>query len=179
MNATATLSAETLTFVEALVATLPAKVQAILALKGQFVSITYGRECKVRKGAPMVLKYSKMTLRAGISYDEIAAVQAKRESGELPEENAGLSWGSYVPGLFPYIISHTAKGETGPSLYFRFFTVPNSARVSPTYTLNGKEITEKEARVHCLASEFTERETTLETMTLRIEGILEVNGKGV
>ena len=173
MNATATLSAQTLTFVDALVATLPAKVQAILALKGQFVSITYGRECKVRKGAPMVLKYSKMVLRAGISYDEIAAVQAKRESGELPEENAGLQWGAYVPGLFPYIISHK------DALYFRFFTVPNSARVSPTYVCNGVEISAEEARQHCLASEFAERETTLETITLKIEGILEVNGKGV
>ncbi len=154
-------------------AQLPKKVQALLDMTGQFVSITYGRECKMRKGMPQVLKFSKMTLRCGIEYDNIAAVEAKRESGELPAENAGLSWGRYVPNLYPYIIEH--KG----SLYFRFFTVPNSAKTSPMFVLNGKEITKEEAERMCLASEFQERETTLETMTLKVEGILEINGKEV
>ncbi len=154
-------------------AQLPKKVQALLDMTGQFVSITYGKECKMRKGAAQVYKFSKMTLRCGIEYDNIAAVEAKRESGELPKENQGLSWGSYVPGLYPYIIEH--KG----SLYFRFFTVPNSNHVKPTFVCNGKEITREQAESMCLASEFQERETTLETVTLKVEGILDINGKEV
>jgi len=45
-------------------------------MKGQFVSITYGKECKVRKGRAPIHKFSKMTLRCGVEYDNIAAVQA-------------------------------------------------------------------------------------------------------
>jgi hypothetical protein len=152
---------------------LPAKVRNLLSMKGQFMTLLYGKECKVRKGSPAVHKFSKMVLRAGIEYDNIKAVIAKRLDGELPAENAGLSWGAYVPGLYPYIIEH--KGE----LYFRFFTVPNSQKVSPTFVCNGKEITRSEAEVFCLASEFQERETTLETITLKIAGIMEVNGAEV
>lgn len=161
------------TFPQTVLDSLPAKVRALLTMTGQFVSITYGKECKMRKGMPQVLKFSKMTLRCGVEYDNIGAVKEKRESGELPAENAGLSWGRYVPNLYPYIIEH--KG----SLYFRFFTVPNSAKVSPMFVLNGKEITREEAERMCLASEFQERETTLETMTLKVDGILEINGKEV
>ncbi len=135
---------------------LPSKVQTLLSMKGQFLTITYGKECKVRKGEVPIFKFSKMMLRAGVSYDEIQAVKAKRESGELP-----------------YIIEH--KGN----LNFRFFTVPNAQRYAPTFVRNGKEITREEAQTACLASEFQERETTLETMTVKVEGILEINGKEV
>jgi hypothetical protein len=152
---------------------LPSKVQTLLSMKGQFLTITYGKECKVRKGEAPIFKFSKMMLRAGVSYDEIQAVKAKRESGELPAENQGLAWGAYVPGLYPYIIEH--KGN----LYFRFFTVPNAQRYAPTFVRNGKEITREEAQTACLASEFQERETTLETLTVKVEGILEINGKEV
>ena len=152
---------------------LPSKVRAILSLKGQFVSILYGKECKMRKGCSPILKFSKMVLRAGLEYDNIGAVQDKRSAGELPSENQGLAWGEYVEGLYPYIITH--KG----ALYFRFFTVPTSSRVAPTWVRNGKEITKEEAMVDCLASEFRDDTVTLETITLKIEGILEVNGKEV
>lgn len=166
--------AQTISIAADVLASLPAKVRTLLDMQpGAFVSITYGRECKMRKGAAQVYKFSKMTLRCGIEYDNIAAVEAKRETGELPKENQGLSWGAYVPGLYPYIITHK------DSLYFRFFTVPNGARVSPTFVLNGKEITSAEAEGLCLASEFRESDTTLETITLKVEGILEINGKEV
>jgi len=164
---------QTLTHADSVISSLPAKVQKLLAMKGQFVSITYGKECKVRKGRAPIQKFSKMTLRCGVEYDNIAAVQGKRESGELPSENQGLSWGAYVPGLYPYILEH--KG----SLYFRFFTVPSSNRVAPSFARNGVEISRDEAREDCLASEFQERETTLETIVLKIEGILEINGQEV
>lgn len=154
------------------ISALPSKVRALLNMTGQFLTVNYGKECKMRKGCVQVHKFSKMTLRAGIEYDNIAAVMDKRESGELPKENAGLSWGAYVPGLYPYIIEH--KG----ALYFRFFTVPNTKSVS-TFVRDGVEISREDARMVCLASEFREDDTTLETITLKVEGILEINGKEV
>lgn len=161
-------------FAADVLAQLPKKVRALLDMQpGAFVSITYGKECKMRKGEASVFKFSKMTLRCGIEYDNIAAVEAKREDGTIPAVNPGLSWGAYVPGLYPYIIEH--KGN----LYFRFFTVNNGQRIAPTFVRDGKEITREEAQSACLASEFQEREDTLETITLKVEGILDINGKEV
>lgn len=163
----------TQTLSESVVTQLPKKVRALLDMTGQFVKITYGKECKMRSGVvAQVYKFSEMTLRCGIEYDNVKAVVAKRESGELPAENQGLSWGVYVPGLYPYIIEHKS------SLYFRFFTVPNT-KTESTYVMNGKEITKEQAMVLCPKSEFPDRETTLETITLKVEGILDINGKEV
>ncbi len=158
-------------FAADVLAQLPKKVRALLDQQpGAFVRITYGKECKMRAGVTsQVYKFSKMTLRCGIEYDNIKAVIGKRIEGELPKENAGLSWGSYVPGLYPFIIEHKN------ALYFRFFTVPNS-KTETTYVLNGKEITREEAMVLCPKSEFPDRDTTLETVTLKVEGILDING---
>jgi len=169
------LPEQTFTLVEELVKTLPKKVRALLEMRGQMCSITYARECKMRKGEAMIYKYSDMIVRVGIEYDNIKAVKEKRESGELPALNQGLSWGSYVPGLYPFIITHK------DNLYFRFFTVPNNPTVirNVSYMRDGKEITKEEAQVACLASEFAERETTLETFCCKLEGILLINGKEV
>ena len=173
MEMTLTLNEnQTRTLVDALVATLPVKVQNLLALKGQFISITYGRDAKTRKGVAPMQKFSKMNLRVGVEYDNIQAVKDKREDGTLPPLNAGLSWGQYVPGLYPFIIEH--KGE----LYLRVFTV-NGSKAESTFARDGVEVSREVAKVECLASEFAEREDTLETMTLKIAGILEVNGKAV
>jgi hypothetical protein len=166
--------AQTISVAADTLAQLPKKVQSLLDMPpGAFVSILYGKECKMRSGVvSQVYKFSKMTLRCGIEYNNVSAVVAKRESGELPAENHGLSWGKYVDGLYPYIIEH--KG----SLYFRMFTVPNS-KTETTYVLNGKEIARDEAMVLCPKSEFPDRVTTLETVTLKVEGIIEINNKEV
>jgi hypothetical protein len=159
----------------ALLASLPAIVRTLLSFKGQILTLQIGRECKMRKGVTgMVHKFSKMQVRVGIDYDNIAAVQEKRESGELPAENAGRAWGSYVPGLFPYVIEH--KGQ----IYFHFSTLPNSSFKSEVHFMrDGKPIEKSEVATLCLASETTERETTLECFDLKVESILEINGQPV
>jgi hypothetical protein len=156
-----------------IVSSLPSKVQTLLSMKGQIVTMLIGREGKMRKGVAPVYKFTRMQVRVGVNYDNIAAVQAKRESGELPAENAGRSWGEYVPGFFPYLITH--KGQ----LYFHFSTVNTSMKSETKWVRNDKEITVEEAKAACLASEFAERESTLECFDLKVESILEINGVSV
>jgi len=154
-------------------AALPSRVRALLALRGQIVTILIGRDAKVRKGETPIQKFSHMQVRVGVNYDNIAAVKEKRESGELPAENAGRAWGVYVPGLFPYVILHKDQ------LYFHFSTVNASMKTETKWVRDGKEITAAEAQVSCLASEFADRGTTLECFDLKVESILEINGKPV
>lgn len=172
MNAaTEMLTVETAT--QALIDTLPKRVGELLKLRGQVCCILYAKECKMLKGREQIYKYSTCLLRAGCDYDNLKSVISKRESGELPEENQGLSWGRYV--IFPFIISH--KDE----LYFRFFTVPNNpTAVREVYYLRDNKIISKEEMMeNCQASEYRERESSLDTITLKISGILEVNSAPV
>lgn len=171
----ALLPEQTQTLVEELVSTLPPQIQHLLSYKGQCALITYGRECKMRAGKEMIYKVSEMIVRMGINYDNIAAVKDKRESGELPKENAGLLFGNYVAGLWPYIV------EYEDNLYVRVFTVPNNPTVirKVSYIRNDVEITKEEAQKDCLASEFADRGTSLETLLLKLNGILSVNGSDI
>lgn len=155
------------------IASLPLKVQALFALKGQIVTLLIGREAKMRKGMAQIYKFSHIQVRVGVNYDNMKAVQEKRASGELPAENQGLSWGKYVEGFFPYLIEHKEQ------LYFRFSTLQNANSVhSVRFVRNKKDITVEEAKQDCLASEFSERDS-LDTFTLKVESILEINGKEV
>jgi hypothetical protein len=150
---------------------VPTAIAKLLALKGQFVAMRTIRSLKVKKGCAEILKDSTFTCRVGVNYDNIANVQEKRESGELPAENAGLPWGEWF--LFPHIIAH--KGNH----YFRCTAVHNDNQIPKViYTRNGVVITKEEAKADSYASEFGDREER-DVFTVKIESILEVNGEAL
>ena len=63
---------------------LPARVQALCALHGQFASLRMVRELKVRKGKDPISKDSTFVCRIGVDYDNITQVEVKRDNGLLP-----------------------------------------------------------------------------------------------
>ncbi len=89
-------------------------LETFLAKRGQYLSVVWQRAAKVLKTCTCRIEKRVVatSLRAGVIYDNMANVQDKRESGDLPATNAGLPWGSWF--LFPHIIEH--KG----GYYFRF-----------------------------------------------------------
>lgn len=125
-------------------------MNVFLSRKGGIVTVETEREMKVRKGEQPIMKVSEFQARVGVNYDNIASVQEKRATGELPEKNAGLPWGEWkVPN---YIIEH--KGE----LYVRMATLNNTFKRAPKFFRNGVEISADEARAASLASEFSTKE---------------------
>lgn len=126
--------------------------QAIAATpKGSNIIVEWVRPMKTRKGVQDVLTKSvRMVGRIGIDYDNMKDVQAKRESGELPAENAGLPWGEWLE--FPYLIGH--KGQT----YLRLAN-GTSDKVHPEchYFRNGIEVTKESLDAELLASEKEEK----------------------
>lgn len=132
-----------------------------LARKGQIVSVSWARPMKtpVRFAGLKVTKSVVTQARAGVTYDNMADVIAKRESGELPAENAGLPWGRWarIAGvdMFPHVIAHTPKGHTTEKHYLRFAKL-NGAPCKVTFAINGKEVSASEARSVTLASEWNE-----------------------
>lgn len=142
--------------------------------KGQIVHMTLNRAIKVRKSAgPVnVRKISTCYGRVGVNYDNQKDVVAKRETGELPTENAGLPWGNWA--VFPYVIEH--KG----AFYFRFATVKNNDCALPEarYFLNGDEVSAETVKSLTLASEWTDK-ADLDTFSVNVSNIQEINGKPV
>lgn len=142
-----------------------AMLDTLLSRKGQIVTMLTERDCRVRKNQEPVRKRSEFQCRVGVNYDNIKTVIEGRANGEKPAENAGLPWGEWA--LFPYVITH--KGE----YYIRCTTLNNAYRKAPVYTRNGVEISKDEAKVACLASEFSDAEQG-EVFNIKVSSLLEV-----
>lgn len=149
----------------------PAKIRKLFDLKGQICTLRTMKDCKVRKGETPIVKDSVFQCRIGITYDNIAAVQEKRELGILPAENAGLPWGRWI--IFNYLIEH--KDE----YYFRCTMLHNVHSVHERRFLrNGIEISVDEAKAACLASEFKDMSDN-DVFCIKVNNIMEINGKDV
>lgn len=146
---------------------LPAVANRLLGLKGHFVGVNWHRPMKTRKGvAASVTKSVRTTVQVGVNYENRAVVQEARASGDAPETNAGLPWGTWE--LFPYVISHKDKR------YVRLYPVrdaqgkPRACKV--VYRVNGRSATRAEVETLCLASEFSSGAPT-ECYTLAVENL--------
>jgi hypothetical protein len=137
----------------------------VMSKKGQFGRARWRKHLKTRKGVQgIVEKVTCMTIRAGIDYDNMKAVKEKRESGELPAENAGLPWGEWV--AFPYLIAHKDKH------YLRLY--PNgNGKIETQYFLNGSPATMEEISSYVLASELPKGEKP-DCITVSLENIEEL-----
>jgi hypothetical protein len=135
----------------------------LLTRKGQFMRVSWKREMKVRKGTTSLIeKVVVAVCRAGIEYDNREIVQEKRESGELPAENAGLPWGQWL--VYPYVISH--KGQ----LYIRLYPA-TGMKAHREFFLNGISARREEIEALCLASEFRDDAEEPLCFTVKLESI--------
>ncbi len=135
-------------------------LQTFLSRKGQIVNVAWTSEIKSPKGSfATVTKRVELQARAGVNYDNMRDVIAKRESGELPAHNAGLTWGHWhtVAGvsLFPHVIAHTPKGATEEKHYLRFAKL-DGATPKVEYFVDGNPVSKEVAKSLTLASEWKE-----------------------
>lgn len=141
-------------------------VDYITTRKGQFTRASWSRSCKVRKGSPEVTKVTVTTVRAGIDYNSLTAVQEKRANGELPAEPGPLPWGSWLS--FPWTISHKDQ------IYLRLYPGAN-ANSEVQYFSEGETKTYEEVEEYLLASEKRkDNEEPLLCITVKLDDILEV-----
>lgn len=129
--------------------------QAIVsAPKGANIVVEWLRPCKTFKGVTdTVTKAVRMVGRIGVEYDNLSAVQAKRESGDLPVQNQGLNGMEWVEA--PYLLKAIKSGRYLIRLYNG-----TSASVHPEvhFFVNGIEVEKDELfsrAQYLLASEKT------------------------
>jgi hypothetical protein len=145
------------------------KIQDIIAKvetrKGANLSATIHKTLKTLKGVEDVIeKKTRLVVRGGIDYDNIALVQEMRESGQLPDKNAGLPWGEWAQ--FPYHITHKEQD------YARFYPASGidfSTHVE--YYRNGNVATKEEVKDLCLKSEFSDKEEKPLCYTIKAENV--------
>ena len=134
----------------ALLFLLPEIIRAMnaffLARAGQYLSITYKRECKKLKGYDDVYieKETVSVFRVGIEYNNIGRVQNAHESGEVNKE--GLDEGNYKLSPILYYSIHTGK--------FRFAIAPtfNTSVIKHTRYFRNGEVVDKESLYSILAA---------------------------
>lgn len=135
---------------------------------GTFTSILWERElpllARVKKENPQfnVKKRVRATVRLGVSYDNMASVQAKRATGELPSVNQGLTWGTWLE--YPNFITHNGK------TYLQCAEAPGS-KMEVEYFINGRPANKEAVAVLCPKSAFTDH-GQLDKFTVNVDHIL-------
>jgi hypothetical protein len=145
--------------------------QAILNTpKGANIILEWLRPCKVKKGATLVNKAVRMVGRIGVDYNNIASVQEKRESGELPETPQPIWNGKGVWDIFPWLFHHADTGE----FYLRLYK-GTSKNVKPEvhYFKGGIEVPFEEISDMLLSSEKQEKEG--DTFCCKIENVTRIH----
>jgi len=147
-------------------------VARLLQKHGHIVTLTTKRLVKVRKGQPAVEKESTFQCRIGVSYDNIKKVQEKRESGELPPENAGLNGVEFVH--YPTILQSIKSHE----LYVRCSIVKNNFIPKTTYRFvdSGVEVDRGTVEIIALAAEFPKGERSNDVFNIKLDSIIEMKG---
>tara|TARA_S200002703_G_scaffold92415_1_gene79890 strand:- start:58 stop:549 length:492 start_codon:yes stop_codon:yes gene_type:complete len=114
-------------------------------------------------------KVTYTNARMGMNYDNISETKDLRNSGEIPSENEGLKWGTWLN--FPYTICHTdKKGEYNE--YLRFYANTNKLKV--VYFVNGIETSKEEVLPMLPKKSKSDREVlTLSPKISSVTNILE------
>lgn len=135
--------------------------------KGTFAQISTKKELKTYKGITDIIeKHTVFSGRLGVIYDNIAKVQEKRDIGELPKENAGLTWGEWEE--YPYFI------KNGNKRYLRVSPTSNT-KFDTVYYKNGVMVTKQDIEPLVTKSNFsTNNSTTIEALTIDINNIIDI-----
>jgi hypothetical protein len=126
------------------------------APKGANIVCEWERDAKVKVAGRNlnIRKAVRMVGRVGLTYDNLKAVKEKRETGELPKENAGLqAWAEWL--TFPFLLGHKTKGTQ----YLRLYK-GTSKKVAPSvsWTMNSKAVDKEEIACYLQASELKKSE---------------------
>lgn len=135
--------------------------------KGANIVLEWIRPAKVRKGITEKIEKSvRMVGRMGMEYDNLKVVQAGREDGSRPAENAGLPWGQWAE--YPYLIAH--KG----GFYLRLYTgTSDKVHAKVEWLLNGQPVSRDSIAPMLLASELVSEHG--ETFTVKVESLTRIH----
>lgn len=140
--------------------------------KGQFIKLEWTRAVSLAAQFKnlIVTKNTQTVVRTGIIYDNLQSVIEKRENGELPEKNEGLSWGNWKN--YPFVITHKEID------YARLYSAPNQ-KPTVTWYLNGAKVS-KDVIIPFMTPSDAKRElnrtSAFECFTVKMEDLKITDG---
>lgn len=143
-------------------------IDAFLACKGQFASVTFKSNPKPAaefKGTNLE-KVVTNTFRAGVNFANLASVKegiANNERGEVQP----LAWGEWVN--FPFVIAH--KGER----FLRLTSAGKKAFV--VFKVNGVVVSKEEFESFLVPSARSENKTPTEVISIKESNLISFNGE--
>ena len=119
--------------------------------KGANIVLEWKRQVKTFKGCDKAIdKHVRMVGRVGIDYDNQAAVQEKRENGELPAQSQPIWHGAGEWAIFPFLIRHKKTGQ----MYLRLYNGTSTrVPVKVEWHLDGDVVPYEQVEPFLLASE--------------------------
>ena len=150
------------------------KIESVKAVmgkvqKGSNIVVSWERPCKTKKTCPHQIVKQVLTIgRIGIDYNNLKAVQEKRENGELPEQSQPIWNGKGEWAEFPFLIRHVNSGK----LYLRLYK-GSSAKVKPkvAFFMDGQSVTMEQIKPFLLASETSKSSENADCFTCDIENL--------
>lgn len=135
--------------------------------KGQFLAIEMEKDetpmAASKKEGITLRKRTKMVVRTGVEFANLASVKQGIESGERGEVQS-LPWGNWF--LYPYGIVHNGTE------YFRF-TLGANTRPSCDYFVNGEQVKREDFIKHLPASKREPSEPS-EVISVKLENITRI-----
>ena len=146
---------------------MPDHLKTLVGLHGQICSIKYKTNLKFYKQFDSFFgeRVMKRLVRVGINYENRAMTVEKRESGIPPTGLRGFEW-----VCFPHLL----KNKIG-KYHVRFYPFGNNIP-GVEYFLNGQSIEKNQIESYLLSSEL-ESSIGAECINIKLENILEINGK--
>ena len=135
--------------------------------KGAFSHLIWEKQLPVRKSFPgvTVVKRTHGTVRTGVAYDNMGAVQLKRNVGILPQQNMGLTWGEW--SIYPFFIRHNGKD------YLRVALDKNN-HLESEYFVNGVRSTKEQAQIYCTKAAFPTNGSKPDVLTICCDNIISI-----
>lgn len=138
--------------------------------KGAFKSMVWERQLKTKKQYAdniITKRTTANSIRFGCSYDNLKAVKAKRESGELPPVNAGLLGKHWlIPNL---VLQSDRNGHT-----LLRVNLANNSKMETEYFLNGRKVSKEDIAPMCYASETKSHDGT-EVFDVATDSIISIS----
>jgi hypothetical protein len=143
--------------------------KAIAAQCGANYKAKWKRQLKTKSGVTDIIeKQTTATIRIGVKYDNMASVQAKRQSGELPRQNQGLKGFTWI--LDGYTVRSVSTGKQ----YLRLTSDSFSHVPQVQFYRNGKPVSFESVKTDIYAKDYPKDERPV-VQNVAISDILELN----
>ena len=147
-------------------------IHKVTSLKhGAFVRVKYRTDVQpsAKFKGHKIEKIVETTVRVGVSYSNLSAVRARRDSEDYEPHLTHVQWWRWCEG-YKNIIKEKISDPS--QKYVTFATVPGGGNIRTLWYINNKEVSEAEVRPFTTPSYWNK--THLDVFDVRLENLISI-----